>query len=61
MKEYYVKYWGSSGRFLEEETRYCNLSNFIRKSNVDFPKLDCGDTISVEDFKITKVREVWCE
>lgn len=49
----------SSAEYMFFEGNYacdCNLSDFIRKSNVNFPELDCGDTISVEDFKITKVR-----
>lgn len=36
----------------------CNLSNFIRGDLGidDFPDLDCGDKILIENFKITKTK-----
>ena len=49
----------SSAEFMFFEGNYacdCNLSNFIREKSDDFPELDCGDEITIEDFKITKVK-----
>lgn len=34
----------------------CNLSSCIQEVSDDFPELDCGDEIKIEDFKITKVK-----
>ena len=49
----------SSAEFMFLEGNYacdCNLSNFIRNdlSVIDFPDLDCGDEITIENFKIVK-------
>jgi len=34
----------------------CNLSSFIQEQHPNFPRLDCGANIAIEDFKITKVK-----
>lgn len=48
-----------SAEFMFFEGNYscdCNISIFIQESVEDFPELDCGDEITIEDFKITKVK-----